>query len=92
MVFDTTQIYRLSTSLYLKEDGDGLLVLDPNSYSVHELNQSAAIVARLCNGKNTCEKIVAVLVEDHGEETAAAAEIAYRTLNLLHDQGLLECG
>ena len=91
-MIDTTQIYRLSPSLYLKEDGEGLLVLDPNSYSVHELNRSAAIVARLCNGENTCEKMVVILVEEYGEETAAAAQIVYLILTLLHDQGLLECG
>ena len=90
MPFDIEQTYRLSESLHLKEDGEGLLVLDATTYAVHELNESAAIVARLCDGKTSCEQMTAAIATEHDTDLRRAAEIVYRGLQLLQEQGLLE--
>ena len=90
MPLDTTQTYRLSESLHLKADGDALLVLDGKTYAVHELNESAAIVARLCDGETSCEQMVATIASTHGIDVRQAAEIVYRGLQMLEDQDLLE--
>ncbi len=91
MPIDTTKTYRLSPSLYLKQDGEGLLVLDANAYTVHELNDSAAMVVRLCDGTNSCEDMVVSLVEECGGDAKEAAEVVYRTLVLLDSKDLIEC-
>jgi hypothetical protein len=90
MHFDTTRCYRLLECLHLKEDGEQLLVLDARTYTVHELNESAAIVARLCDGSRSCEQMVASIVTSYHSAPLNAAEIVYRGLKLLDDQGLLE--
>ena len=87
---DIEQTYRLSESLHLKEDGEALLVLDARTYAVHELNESAAIVARLCDGETSCEQMTAAIASKHDTDLRRAAEIVYLGLQLLQEQGLLE--
>lgn len=67
-----------------------MLILDPRTYSVHELNETAAIVARLCDGQRSCEQIVAEVATDHEADVQDAAAVVYRGLKQLEDQGLLE--
>jgi len=89
MHLDTARSYTLLDALHLQEDGEQLLVLDTRSYTVHQLNASAALVARLCDGNSTCAEMVATLAGDHGLQTREAAEIVFRGLSLLDEQGLL---
>ena len=91
MNLDLTKTYRLAAPLHVKENSDGLLIMDPKTYAVHELNESAAIVVRFCDGDTSCEEIVARIVEEHGQDTHSAARIVYHGLALLKSQGLIEC-
>ena len=90
MSLDTSLVYRLAESLHLKADGDKLLILDPRTYSVHELNSSAALVAQLCDGTRACEEIVADLACAESADAASVSETVYRALQLFQQQGLLE--
>ncbi len=87
---DTTQRFRLSDRLLLKEDGEETLVFDPISLAVHQLNESAAAVAGMCDGDTSCEQMVACLVERFGLELVDAARIVYEGLRALRDKELLD--
>ncbi len=87
---DTTQTFRLSDRLLLKEDGEETLVFDPLSLAVHQLNESAAAVARMCDGDTSCEQMVVSLVDRFGLELGNAARIVYEGLRALRDKELLD--
>jgi hypothetical protein len=87
---DTSQRFRLSERLLLKEDGEETLVFDPISLAVHQLNESAAAVARMCDGETSCEQMVASLVERFGLELGDAARIVYEGLRALRDKELFD--
>ena len=87
---DTSHRFRLSDRLYLKEDGDQLLAFDPKSLAVHQLNESAAAVARMCDGDTACEQMVVSLVEHYGVEPREASRIVYESLKVLREKSLLD--
>lgn len=87
---DTTHRFRLSERLYLKRDGEQLLAFDPKSLAVHQLNESAAVVARMCDGDTACEQMVVSLVREYGVEPREASRIVYESLRVLRDKSLLD--
>jgi hypothetical protein len=87
--FDTVLKYRLLEKLLLKEDGDELLAFDPSGLEVHQLNSSLATVARLCDGKNSCEQIVIEFATRFGLSIDDASREAYRAMVILHDRKLI---
>ena len=90
MLLDTAHKYSLSERLLPKESADGLLVFDPGSLAVHELNSSLTTLAETCDGVNSCEEIVVIFAERYGLSIADASREVYRGLKILRDQGLFD--
>jgi hypothetical protein len=85
-----TRTYRLPDRLLLKDDGQDVLAFDPVHLIVFQFNSSLATVAKLLDGKSSCEQLVIDFAEQYGLELPDAAREVYRALKLLHDQDLLE--
>ena len=86
---DTTRKYRLSDRVLLKEDGDDILAFEPESLTVHQFNSSLARVAKLCDGKLSCEELVIEFAETYGLEVSDASREVYRALKILDEYKLL---
>jgi hypothetical protein len=89
-LIDTTQTYRLTERLLLKDDGQDVLAFDPESLSVHQFNSSLARVAKMCDGTSSCEQLVVDFADRYTMDMSDAAREVYRALKILHGEGLLE--
>ncbi|MCP4046980.1 MAG: PqqD family protein [Gammaproteobacteria bacterium] len=87
---DTSQKYLLSERLLPKDSDEDLLVFDPGTLAVHELNSSMKMVARMCDGKHSCEEIVVVFSEQYNLELTEASREVYLALKTLRDQGMFD--
>ena len=87
---DTRRVYRLLERLMMKVDGDATLAFDPQSLAVHQLNETLATVAERLDGVRTTEELVVACSVEWGVSLDAAAEQVYRSLQILHDEGLIE--
>jgi hypothetical protein len=87
---DTRQTYRLNNRVLLKDDGDDVLAFDPKSLSIHQLNASLALVAKLCDGEQSCEQIVVAVMDAFSLDSKQAAKAVYESLSLLSQHNLLE--
>ena len=84
--------YRPKDGLEVEDAGDEVLIYLPGHDKTLYLNETAAIVWRLCDGARTGVEIVELLVEAYPE---AAPEIQSQVLEALSDfmtRGIVESG
>lgn len=81
----------LRPELLVEPVGEDVLVLDPDSESMYQLNRTAGAVIELCDGTRTVDQIVEIL---HDRFRAPDPERLQRdvadTLEQMQDLGLLE--
>jgi hypothetical protein len=75
--------------LELVEAPDGLVVYDEGTDRVHHLNQTAAVILRLCDGTQTVKEITDIFGRMFGVDRAAD-EVIGECLAQLIDQKLVQ--
>ena len=77
-----------ATGLEINEVADGYIVYQPDRDRVHYLNQTAAVVLELCNGRNA-EADLAELLRLAWDLPAPPVEDVAECLALLRKEGLI---
>jgi Coenzyme PQQ synthesis protein D (PqqD) len=72
----------------ISEVADGYVIYDPKQDRVHYLNQTAAIILELCNGKLTARELVALVQEAYNLTEPPEAEVAECVQKLI-EEGLI---
>ena len=80
---------RRSDLLYREVDNE-VVVLDRHSEKIHQLNESAAHVWKLCDGSHSLPEIGRSLTEEYGIPFSAAEADVTRTVSDFTALGLLE--
>jgi hypothetical protein len=76
--------------LVVQEMSGEVLVYDLTSNKAHCLNETAALVWRSCNGKNSVDKIAVLLTRSLGDKVTK--ELVWHAVDQLNEKGLLDAG
>jgi hypothetical protein len=80
---------RRSASLIAREINGEFVVLDTAANKVHQLNSTASLIWRCCDGSASHENIAAVLTQTFDVETSLALQDVVRTIAELRALNLL---
>jgi hypothetical protein len=72
----------------ISEVPDGYVIYDPKQDRVHYLNQTAAIILELCNGKITARELVSLVQDAYSLPEPPEAEVADCVQKLM-EEGLI---
>jgi hypothetical protein len=72
----------------ISEVADGYVIYDPKQDRVHYLNQTAAIILELCNGKVTARELVLLVQDAYNLPEPPEAEVADCVQKLI-EEGLI---
>ena len=72
----------------ISEVADGYVIYDPKQDRVHYLNQTAAIILELCNGKVTARELVALVQDAYNLPQPPEAEVT-ECMQKLIEEGLI---
>jgi hypothetical protein len=78
----------LAEGLEVNESGDGVVIFDAATDRVHHLNNTAALVLELCDGRRSAEQIAALVGAAFGLESPPLTE-THQCLERLADEGLV---
>ena len=73
-----------------KELEDGMVLYDPESEKIYSLNNTAAYIWTLCDGKKTFHKIIDFIRKDFDEFEDAPEKLVASTLEHFLKEGLIE--
>jgi Coenzyme PQQ synthesis protein D (PqqD) len=80
---------RRRPEVWLRHEGDGGAVYDPDTAHVHPLNPSALAIWHLCDGETEPEEMVAAICQVSKMHPDVVADDVARTLVEFHQAGLL---
>ena len=76
---------------FLIQDVDGeLLVLDRKYNEIHQLNTTASLIWTKCDGNNSIENIVKILINDFDISLEEATRDTSATIALFQEKNLLD--
>jgi hypothetical protein len=76
--------------LVVQEMSGEVLVYDLTNNKAHCLNETAALVWRSCNGKNSVDKIAVLMSRSLGDKVTN--ELVWLAVDQLNEKGLLDAG
>jgi coenzyme PQQ synthesis protein D (PqqD) len=79
---------RPAEGIKISEVADGYVIYDPKQDRVHYLNQTAAIILELCNGKITAHELVSLIQDAYNLPEPPEAEVADCVQKLI-EEGLI---
>jgi hypothetical protein len=88
--FDERQRFAMCPGFELDEIDGTFLVVDMRRQQVLTLNDSAALVVRLCNGERTFAELVAMLGDAYPDARAEIVVEARATIEALVSHGAIE--
>lgn len=73
-----------------KELEDGMVLYDPENEKIHSLNNTAAYIWILCDGKKTTQEITDLIKKDFRKFEDAPEKLVVLTLKRFLNEGLIE--
>ena len=76
--------------MHSKQVDDEMVLYDPDGNLVHRLNLTATLIWQSCDGIQSPEQIAVKLAQTFQVSLAQARSDVYRTMQKLHNLGLLQ--
>ncbi|MCW8855023.1 MAG: PqqD family protein [Gammaproteobacteria bacterium] len=83
-------IPKRSLSILVQEVDDEILILDRKDNKIHQLNKVASLIWKKCDGHNSVDDIVELLIIDFDISPEEAKKDVIEMMRVLHEKNLLE--
>ena len=81
---------KIKTTLQIQEVDGEILVLDRENNEIHQLNNTASLIWKLCDGDHTYDEIAEIIVDNYDVMLEEVVQDIATTVETFYEKGFIE--